>query len=537
MVRRLMSAWGLMSAGVLLACGTSAQEPAAPPPPVVVEAAPCEGAKPEDPKSVWAKVPPARPTPRAGLFFIPPQGPGYYSLLDALDGTYRDKRPAQPYSAVSLMQGPFFDADFRYLDKPDNQQTHWTDPLKRVHLGDDFLCTAGGEFRSRYMNEVNSRLSGRDNAYDLVRTRVFGDLWYRDAFRVYAEFQYADSLNHDLPPLGIDVNRGDVLNLFVEVKAMEVMDKPVYVRGGRQELLLGSQRLISPPDWANTLRTYDGVRAYRVDEKFDVDLFWLRPVPPKAEQFDTADNEQSFAGAWFTYRPAKGQLVDFYYLNLDNQRPVARGRGNVPGDFNVSTFGLRYAGDKNNVLWDFEGMVQFGDWSNQDISAGAATASVGYNFAKAAMTPQIWVAYDYASGDHNPGTTGTHGTFNQLFPFGHYYFGYLDLVGRQNIHDVNLQLAFWPAKWVTVITQYHHFRLDSAKDALYSAGGAVLRRDPTGRAGGDVGDEIDFAANFHLTQNQDLFVGYSKLFAGDFLKRTGSGRSPELFCLQYSLRY
>ncbi len=35
-------------------------------------------------------------------------------------------------------------------------------------------------------------------------------------------------------------------------------------------------------------------------------------------------------------------------------------------------------------------------------------------------------------------------TFQQLFPFGHFYLGYLDLVGRQNIRDLNFQLSMHP---------------------------------------------------------------------------------------------
>ena len=50
----------------------------------------------------------------------------------------------------------------------------------------------------------------------------------------------------------------------------------------------------------------------------------------------------------------------------------------------------------------------------------------------------------------------------------------------------------------------------------------AIRRDPTGLAGDDVGQELDLYANFHLSMHQDLLLGYSKLFAGDF-----SGMVPE----------
>ena len=152
------------------------------------------------------------------------------------------------------------------------------------------------------------------------------------------------------------------------------------------------------------------------------------------------------------------------------------------------------------------------------------------------MNPTVWGYYDWASGDHSP-NSGNYNTFNQLFPFGHYYFGFLDLVGRQNIEDLNFQAVAWPAKWVTCCAQYHLFRLDSARDALYGPAGQVLRVDATGRAGRDVGNELDLWTNFHLAQNQDLWIGWSKLYEGSFLKKTGLGPSPELFYLQYSFRW
>ena len=57
-----------------------------------------------------------------------------------------------------------------------------------------------------------------------------------------------------------------------------------------------------------------------------------------------------------------------------------------------------------------------------------------------------------------PDRDNSFGTFNQLYPFGHYYLGYLDLVGRQNIQiehagrDVPHQLDH-------VLAQYHNFHL------------------------------------------------------------------------------
>ncbi len=519
---------------------------AAPAPPVLIEDGPAvaagDGAD-DGPKSVFAKVPPLPiALPRPGIFFMPPQGPGYYSLWDLLTDNYREKRPPQPYSAVSPDIYTFFMADFRYLDKPDAEQLSPFDALKRMRLGDDlFMLSVGGEERIRQMNEVNGRLNGRDDNYQLLRSRVYADLWYQDKVRLYVEYIDAQIYNQNLPPRPIDVNHSDLLNAFAEIKLLELDGAPVYVRGGRQELCFGSQRLISPLDWANTRRTFEGLMLYRYSENFDASLFWTQPVIIDPKRFDSVDDKQNFSGLWLTYRPMTGQAIDLYYLDLDNANHNVSGQfagaSRVQGSFNTSTFGSRYAGNYQDLLFDFEGMYQFGPWSNQTTSAAAYTAALGWNFSKVPTTPQFWVSYDFATGDHNPGRSDTHGTFNQLFPFGHYYFGFLDLVGRQNIEDLNFQAVTWPTKWITCFAQYHLFRLDSGRDAMYGPAGQVFRVDPTGRAGRDVGNELDLVTNFHLTQNQDIFIGWSKLYEGSFLKKTGPGVSPELFYVQYSFRW
>jgi hypothetical protein len=83
-------------------------------------------------------------------------------------------------------------------------------------------------------------------------------------------------------------------------------------------------------------------------------------------------------------------------------------------------------------------------------------------------------------------------------------FGY-DSVGR-------LASLTRTANWFMAGVQLHHFNLVCTRDALYGDNGKPLRRDPTGRAGTDVGNELDLFFNFTLTKHQNILVGYSKLF-------------------------
>jgi hypothetical protein len=486
----------------------------------------------------WSKVPRGRPMPRLGNFPILPTGPGYYSLLDALRGDYLQAPPKYPYPRFGLIPPSFFDVDnFSYLDKPNNTEHDFFDCLKRIHIGDNMLFVTGGDVRSRYENQYNFQLTHTDNNFEVSRARVYGDLWYRDDVRLYAEYIGAWVTNNDLAGLPIDENKADFLNLFMDFKIFEGDGNPGYVRVGRQELLLGSQRMVSTLDWANTRRTFQGVRGFRTTEKFDVDLFWAQPVIPNPNRLDSVDNNVNFAGVWTTYRPKKGQAIDAYYLMLDNtNRTTTLDVQRAP--FTRHTFGGRYYGENDGFLWDAEYAMQLGTVEHRNLIAGMATTGVGYNWNDAAWNPTVWAYYDYASGGNPNG--GTAHTFNPMYPFGHYYIGWLDVINRQNIHDLNFHVFLYPTKWLTSWFQFHSIWLADNKDALYSDGGVPIRRDASGRAGSHVGEEIDYTLNFHLSKHADILCGYSYLWGGDFLQNTSTAKlaaNASFFFAQYSYRW
>lgn len=486
----------------------------------------------------WADIPRSQLIPRAGTFLIPGKGPGTYSFLDFITNNYREKPPVFPYPPFALQTPSGFDADYRYLDKPDNTQTDPLDAIKRMHLTPDIMVTIGGQSSVRYMHEVDSRLASGVNEYSLYRNRVWVDAWYTEQFRVVGEFISALAYGNEKELLPIDKNTAAIQNLFVDVNVGTYGGNLAYVRVGRQELLFVSQRLISTADWANTRRTFEGVRGFWRSTSMDFDVFCVSPVIPDTTKQDDVDRDIKFLGAWATFRPVN-QVVDVYYLGLqDDTLTGDRYVTTAPkGKRDIHTFGARYAGNEGPFLFDIEGMVQGGTAVDRNVEAHAYTLSAGYELQEHAWRPQFWLGYDYASGTGDPTLGAKDRTFNQLFAFGHYYFGYLDLVGRQNIQDCYGQVALYPHNWITVLAQYHHFRLAKSRDFLYNAAGKPTRRSATGAAGQDVGQEIDLLANIHLTPHQDVLIGYSKLFAGDFIKNTGAKVSPELLYVMYNLRW
>ncbi len=482
----------------------------------------------------WADIPVTQPASKPGNYFAAPSGGGYYSLMDWLHGDYRDSAPPAPYPPQALMPLPFFDVNWKFLDDPE-KSWGWTDGLKRQPLGNNLLLTTGGSLWWRHMNETNARLSGINQDYDLLRTRLYADLSYQDQARFFFEFIDSQRLGGELPPLRIDESRADILNAFVDIHLFETSHGDWYARLGRQELMFGSQRMISALDWANTRRTFDGVRFFNRTKETDLDIWWAQPVMPDAGHLDQVDGNQHLVGAWLTKRTSAPRTADYYYLYAGNTAPTPQ-LGRAISETHVHTFGMRQVGNIDRWQYDYEGMLQLGEYGSEKIVAGSITAGHGYHFADLPMNPMFWVYYDWASGDSNPGSGDLH-TFQPLFPFGHYYLGFADIVGRQNIHDINAHLNLFPANWITFSTQFHHYTLANSRDALYNPAGVATRQDLTGAAGRNVGNELDFLLNFHINPHTDMLVGYSKLWSGRFIRDTGPGASAELFYVQGNLRW
>ena len=515
--------------------GTPATNPGTPAPtPTPQECAPAKPAP-----QTWHGYPMRTlPLAQPGAFPVFPTGPGYYTLLDQIRDT-PSQGPSRYPSKISTSPLPFFDTNWTYLDSIPFEDRDWSEKLKRIPVGEHWLFSTGGEIRERFTGVSNVLLSGKTGESIQTRNRIYGDLWYEDIFRIYAEGYVAGTSGTTAPAQPRDINTVDFLNLFVDLKVFSLGENPIYARIGRQELSYGSQRLVSSNDYANNRPRYDGAKLFYRSSDWDVDVFAVRPAIQQPEELAHDDVNRFFSGVWATYKPKQATYLDFYYLDLNNSTlGVATGRNGVKGDYNVSTVGSRYTGrGDNGFLWDFEGAFQFGQWANQSIIAGMADVYLGWNFKDCVLNPTVWAGYDYASGGSNRG--GTHSTFNQLFNFGHYYSALQDEFGRQNMQDFSLQTYIYPTKWWLTGLQVHYVQLASSKDALYNYAGAVERAaNPSGSAGKDVGTFLTPCSNFHLTNRQDIFVTYTHFFPGTYITRTPGAKTPsDGVYVQYTLKW
>ncbi|MBN8604911.1 MAG: alginate export family protein [Planctomycetes bacterium] len=203
-------------------------------------------------------------------------------------------------------KGVFYANDFSYLKNPAYAGPHFAgDSLKGLN---ESKLDLGGEYRSRYHHETNMRglgLTGIDDQFWLSRVRLFSNYRMTENIRIFGEYLYADSGGEQFTPRAIEENRGEFQNLFVDATLIDSDDVQVISRAGRQELLLGAERLVSPLDWANTRRTFDGYRATLKGTQNTIDLFYTNPVNRIAatggtNEWDSSNNNQSFYGAYLS---------------------------------------------------------------------------------------------------------------------------------------------------------------------------------------------------------------------------------------------
>ena len=427
--------------------------------------------------------------------------------------TYKFLRQNENWSVVA--EGPSRTEDF-------------FDPVKHVPLNESgsIWVSFGGHYRVRMESWDNfgfSDAEGRDDLFVNTRLLLHADIRVVDHVRFYVEGKTALATDRNLPGgrRPFDIDTADLLNVFVDL-SVPVSDAGDFTfRVGRQELLFGKQRLVSPLPWGNSLRTFEGFSGELEVQNWGVTGFWVHPVKVNKYHFNRRDTNTRFYGVYASGRLPKTKAGwDIYWLGLDRNNSVF---GGSSGRERRHTVGSRVGGRVRQTDFDYdaEAAYQFGAVGTADIGAYMVASEIGYTFFGAPASPRLHVGFDYATGDS--GLDDEVGTFNQLFPLGHAYFGHIDSVARQNIVDLGGGLTVKPAAGLAVVLAGHNFWRANENDALYNAGGRVLRVGGRGSPKA-VASEMDVLVKYKLEWHTLDGGGYGRFFTGEFLSANGPDR-------------
>ena len=473
---------------------------------------------PAAPASKKKKGPPAFPTPKT----LPPLGP--YKPL-------------------------FYNNDFSYKKNPDHERV-LGEELKDIPLelfGTPWTLSTGGEVRYRYLKEDNRLRKGPPVAadYSQWRWRHYLDL-KGEHFRVYGEILDAESFDNEAPDQIVDVNELDIQNLFADWKILEGDLGLHTVRIGRQELLYGRQRLVSPLDWANTRRNFQGGKYILSGEDFNFDAFLMHPVNTATGftsltdfngALDKPERNIWFGGTYYSYTGWENTVLDLYWMVLDTNR-TAR----IHPDMQRHTVGSRWAhlepvldnaGQESRVWdFDFEGGVQAGVEQGTEVISGFWTGVVGHTWKKPRWTPRVSGLFYYGSGTVD--AVGSNNTFYVMFPLGHAYWALSDNLSGQNLFDTALQFDLKPTKKTATTAALHWFQLASSHDTAYNVAGTAIGKPGNGT---NLGTALDLYGYYSFNPNFDMQLGYSWFWFGSYIERTvPRGDSTQLYVMT-SLRY
>ena len=425
--------------------------------------------------------------------------------------------------------------DYSYLRDPDRRTDFW-DAIKYIRLNEDgdWYASLGGQARYRYeFFEDNNVGAGPqdDTGFHLLRTLAHADFHFGKNFRVFVQGKSALEDGRTGGPRPSDKDVFDLQQAFADV-VIPLNDDgaTVTLRGGRQDLFYGAQRFVSPLDWTNVRRTFEGGKAsFQFNKTHSLDAFVVSPVIVEPEEPNYRDGDQVFFGVYDTLGlpnvlPEANSKIEFYGFGLIKQIGSYPTEGSGL-DEDRYTVGTHFSTQPKPWDLDVELTYQFGKLDGGDISAWSVATKAGYTFANATLAPRVYVGFDAASGDDDAGD-GDSETFNQLFPLAHPYFGYLDLFGRQNIIDLHTGVELtllkdekW-AKKVTISTDVHGFWRQSDDDAVYNTAGGVLRPD-AGSGQRYLGSEVDVLLNWQIDRHTATYAGYSHFFPGDFFEDSG----------------
>ena len=410
--------------------------------------------------------------------------------------------------------------DWSFLSDRSKRVDFW-DPIKYISLGGgDRFLTLSGEIRFRpegfRIHPVGDAPS-RSDGYYLQRYLFGADVHLSQRFRFFTEIQ-SGLINGKLnSPRPTDENSLDLHQGFFEWREKLRGDREFTLRVGRQELAIGSSRLISASPGLNVKRSFDGAVLSVKASGWRLDAGVAKLVALSRGVFDDPpDHEQTFWAVAATRKSPRfkeGQL-GLYYLGIDRARSIyAQGLGRDQRH----TLGMKWFGAGARLDLNYDGMFQWGSFSGAPIRAWAFSTETGYRLSQRHWKPRLSVRADIASGDKDLADPRLQ-AFNPLFP-GNSYAGAVGLLGPTNLTDVTPALTLVPRPRFVLIIECPNYWRTSVHDGIYGTNLSLLIPPGAGQ-GHYVGSNPGIAPVWQVTRHIMLQGAITRFLAGGFLERT-----------------
>ncbi|MEM0952627.1 MAG: alginate export family protein [Pseudomonadota bacterium] len=324
----------------------------------------------------------------------------------------------------------------------------------------------GGEGRWRYEGTNNIPAGNGQQTGDAVflqRYLLHAD-YRREHLRAFAQLRSGIASGRSVGAAPVDEGKLEIQQGFLDLGRADT-----FLRLGRAEVSLGSERLVAVADGLTIRRRFDGAQVLINRGKHQSTIFGLHPVNNDLEGRFSDSTDQN-RGMWGLYTVSDLGLtsLDSYYIGFSNDNAVF---DSVQGHETRHSLGARMHGNRGSWRWNWEALVQWGDIDGQDIRAWTFATDTVYSPGGNANLGLI-VNTNVASGDRDP-NDDTLETFNPLFPRGN-YFSNIGLLGPQNFANIHPGIEWTPGPvWSAALSIDFFWRLENT-DGVYTPPGFPL---------------------------------------------------------------
>jgi hypothetical protein len=439
---------------------------------------------------------------------------------------------------VCLVPAPAHAQDRKATPARSDQDLFWGH-LKNLRFG-PMTLDIGGQVRLRFEDDDDFTIKGYEpGGHDrllLERVRLDFSARLGSEQRLFLQLQDAHAFltrfgDADFPQSSPIEDTLDIRQLYAEW--LHLNGSPFGIRVGRQQISYGDQRVFGPGSWGNTGRFAWDAAMVKVETDRVTSDFWVgRYLLYKSAVWPdrAVDNFLTFVNyTQLKKLPARVDL--FYVLKHDSSGQVLGESG--AGDLFSHTAGVQIEGHPFAKHLDAGGTfaAQSGRHGRDTLRAFGASGKLGVTLP-ATWRPYFGGQYTWGSGDSNP-ADGVHGTFDGVYGGRDiFFYGYLNLFFWANLRDAELDLRVTPHRSVTAFLEFHHLALDRPTDAWYTTGLKPYRRDRSGAAGRDLGEELDMRVTWASSSHLELLAGFGHFFPGRFVSNTGPASGADWYCLQ-----
>ena len=357
---------------------------------------------------------------------------------------------------------------------------------------------------------------GNDDDYMLNRLRVQIDLRPKSWMRFSTQVQDSRPMFEKQPIGPPNENRWDLKLVYSE------FGNPtrhwISFRAGRQ-IINYNNTIIASSEWRNQGRSYDAVLTNLQRGRFHLGIFAASAIVPLASGISHHQQGNNIYGVYGRLSSVipRADLEPFVLWHVQPRVTLDPAASTAKGKQDLRAYGLRLKGQfKSGFDYSVEGVLENGRQGMEPIRAWAGTGGIAYQRAEWWAQPRFFTQLDYASGDNNP-ASGSHRTFDSIYPTTHDRFGITDMLGWQNIQaergggTINLR-----RRW-TLTAQALDFWLAQGNDSLYNLSGTALgRANPA--YGRHVGVEGDVYSWYEVNRHFNFGGGYGHLSAGNSLQ-------------------